>query len=125
MPQPQDLVVGDAVYYARERAVGLIYNTYERGRHERPGVQLLLSDGRDLSGFSAEEADQFLQLLGDTGLRYEFANVGQLARDYQRGLPQRPGAVARAGAGQPRAARSVAILSLLFFFSCPRLLRTL
>jgi hypothetical protein len=24
--------------------------------------------------------------LGDTGLRYEFANVGQLARDYQRGV---------------------------------------
>ncbi|MBH8560410.1 hypothetical protein [Hymenobacter negativus] len=86
MPQAQDLVVGDAVYYARERAVGLIYTTYERGRHERPGVQLLLSDGRDLSGFSAEEADRFLQPLGDTGLRYEFANVGQLARDYQRGV---------------------------------------
>ncbi len=86
MPQFQDLVVGEAVYYARERAVGLIYTTYERGRHKRPGVQLLLSDGRDLSGFSAEEADQFLQPLGDTGLRYEFANVGQLARDYQRGV---------------------------------------
>ena len=25
MPQPPDLVVGDAVYYARERAVGLIW----------------------------------------------------------------------------------------------------
>ena len=86
MPQPPNLVVGDAVYYARERAVGLIYTTYERGRHERPGVQLLLSDGRDVSGFSAEEADQFLQLLGETGLRYKFANVGQLARDYQRGV---------------------------------------
>lgn len=86
MTQPQDLVVGDAVYYARERTVGLIYTTYERGRHERPGVQVLLSDGRDLSGFSAEEADRFLQLLGDTGLCYEFVNVGQLARDYQRGV---------------------------------------
>jgi hypothetical protein len=86
MPHFQDLVVGEAVYYARERAVGLIYITYERGRHERPGVQLLLSDGRDLSGFSAEEADQFLQPLGDSGLRYELANVGQLARDYQRGV---------------------------------------
>ena len=86
MPQPQDLVVGDAVYYARERTVGLIYTNYERGRHKRPGVQLLLSDGRDLSGFSAKEADQFLQPLGDTGLRYEFVNVGQLARDYQRGV---------------------------------------
>lgn len=86
MLQPQNLFVGDAVYYARERAVGLIYTTYERGRHERPGVQVLLSDGRDLSGFSAEEADQFLQPLGETGLRYEFTNVGQLARDYQRGM---------------------------------------
>ncbi len=86
MPQPQDLAVGDAVYYARERALGLIYTTYERGRHERPGVQLLLSDGRDLSGFSAEEADQFLQLLGPTGLNYDFADVGRLARDFQRGV---------------------------------------
>jgi hypothetical protein len=86
MTQPQDLVVGNAVYYARERTVGLIYTTYERGRHERPGVQVLLSDGRDLSGFSAEEADRFLQPLGDTGLCYEFVNVGQLARDYQRGV---------------------------------------
>ena len=86
MPEPQDLVVGDAVYYARERAVGLIYTTYERGRHERPGVQVLLSDGRDLSGFSAEEADQFLQPLGDSGLSYEFANVSQLARDYEGGV---------------------------------------
>ena len=86
MPQPQDLVVGDAAYYARERAVGLIYTTYERGRHERPGVQLLLSDGRDLSGFSAEEADKFLQPLGDSGLSYEFANVGHLARDFERGV---------------------------------------
>ena len=74
------------MYYARERAVGLIYTTYERGHHERPGVQLLLSDGRDLSGFSAEEADRFLQPLGDTGLSYEFANVGRLARDYERGV---------------------------------------
>lgn len=86
MPQPQDLAVGDAVYYPREQAVGLIYTTYDRGRHERPGVQLLLSDGRDLSGFSAEEADTFLQPLGDSGLSYEFANVGQLARDFERGV---------------------------------------
>jgi hypothetical protein len=86
MTHPQDLVVGNAVYYAREQAVGLIYTTYERGRHERPGVQVLLSDGRDLSSFSAEEADRFLQPLGDTGLCYEFVNVGQLARDYQRGV---------------------------------------
>ena len=86
MNNPQDLAVGEAVFYAREQAVGLIYTTYERGRNERPGVQLLLSDGRDLSGFSAEEADQFLQPLGDSGLRYEFANVGQLARDYERGV---------------------------------------
>ena len=66
--------------------MGPIYTTYERGRHERPGVQLLLSDGRDLSGFSAGEADQFLQPLGDSGLRYELLNVGPLARDYERGV---------------------------------------
>lgn len=86
MNTPQDLAVGEAVFYARKQAIGLIYTTYERGHRERPGVQLLLSNGRDLSGFSAEEADQFLQPLGDSGLRYEFANVGRLARDYERGV---------------------------------------
>ena len=83
---PQDLTVGEAVLYPREQAVGLIYAVYERGTHERPGVQLLLSDGRDLSGFSAEEADQFLQTVGHTGLEYEFRHVGQLHADYQRGV---------------------------------------
>lgn len=45
-------------------------------------MQLLLSDGRDLSGFSAEAADQFLQTVGHTGLEYEFRRVGQLQADY-------------------------------------------
>jgi len=116
------------MYYARERAVGLIYTTYERGHHERPGVQLLLSDGRDLSGFSAEEADRFLQPLGDTGLRYEFASVGQLARDYQRGVFGQAFHNAQvlllarelASPGQPWAAHRVAIFSLLCFLPCPQ-----
>lgn len=85
MPAPQQLIVGDAVLYPREHAVGLIYEVYGRGADERPGVQVLLSDGRDLSGFSAEEADQFLQPLGHTGLRYDFTHVGQLHADYHRG----------------------------------------
>lgn len=59
---------------------------YESGAHERSGVQLLLSDGRDLSGFSAEEPDQFLQAVGHTGLAYEFCHVGQLQADYPRGV---------------------------------------
>ncbi|MBD2769414.1 hypothetical protein IC235_16110 [Hymenobacter sp. BT664] len=79
------LTVGETVLYSRERAVGLIYEVYERGPGERPGVQLLLSDGRELSGFSAEEADRFLQPLGHTGLCYEFTHVGQLHADYHRG----------------------------------------
>ena len=86
MPEKQDLTVGEAVYYAREQKLGIIYATYERGRLERPGVQVLLGNGTDLSGFSAEEADQFLQPLGDTGLDYDFQNVGRLHQDYQRGV---------------------------------------
>lgn len=86
METNQDLSVGEAVFYAREQALGIVYTTYKRGRNERPGVQVLLSNGRDLSGFSAEEADQFLTPMGDTGLDYEFQNVGQLAKDYGRGL---------------------------------------
>lgn len=88
MPAPQDLPVGQAVFYAREQAVGIIYETYSfvDGPGARPGVSLILADGRDLSGFSAQEADQFLQPLGDTGLDYAFTNVGQLHADYRRGL---------------------------------------
>jgi hypothetical protein len=61
---PQDLTVGEAILYPREQAVGLIYEVYERGPGVRPGVQILLSVGRDLSGFSAEEVDEFLQTPG-------------------------------------------------------------
>lgn len=86
MPEKHDLSVGEAVFYPRENKVGIIYTTYARGLDSRPGVQLLLSDGNDLSGFSAEEADQFLTPLGDTGLEYAFRNVGQLHQDYRRGV---------------------------------------
>ncbi|MFD1470231.1 hypothetical protein ACFQ48_18535 [Hymenobacter caeli] len=99
MTTSPDLTVGEAVLYPREQAVGLIYAVYERGRGERPGVQLLLSDGRDLSGFSAEEADQFLRTVGHTGLEYEFRNVGQLHADYQRGVFAPAFATARLLAG--------------------------
>lgn len=88
MPEPQDLPVGHAVFYAREQTVGLIYETYTfvDGPAARPGVSVILADGRDLSGFSAQEADQFLQPLGDSGLDYTFTNVGQLHADYRRGV---------------------------------------
>ena len=99
MTTPQNLLVGDAVLYPRERAVGLVYEVYERSPGERPGVQVLLSDGRDLSGFSAEEADQFLQPLGHTGLAYEFTHVGQLHADYHRGRFTAAFATARLLAG--------------------------
>lgn len=88
MQTPQELTVGQAVFYAREQAVGLIYETYtfvdEPGA--RPGVSLLLADGRNIGGFNAREADQFLQALGDTGLDYAFTDVGQLAADYRKGV---------------------------------------
>lgn len=85
MKPPVDLTVGDAVYYPREEALGIIYETYSRGTNERPGVQVLLSNGKDLSGFSPQDADHFLQPVGHTGLTYQFQNVIQLARDYERG----------------------------------------
>ena len=84
MENKPTLNVGEAVFYAREQALGIVYTVYERGPQERSGVQVLLANGRDLSGFSAEEADQFLTPLGDTGLAYDFQNVGQLAKDYGR-----------------------------------------
>ncbi|MCC3155521.1 hypothetical protein Q3A66_16075 [Hymenobacter sp. BT770] len=100
MNTPHQLTIGDAVLYPREQAVGLIYEVYERGPGERPGGQVLLCrGGRDLSGFSAEEADQFLQPLGPTGLAYEFTHVGQLHADYYRGRLAQAFATARLLAG--------------------------
>ena len=88
MEMPHNLAVGEAVYFAREQAVGIIYETYTfvAGPQARPGVSLLLSDGSNVGGFSAREADQFLLPLGDTGLDYKFSDVGQLAADYRRGF---------------------------------------
>ena len=82
------LAVGEAVFYAQEQAVGIIYETYTfvDGPQARPGVSLLLSDGRNVGGFNAQEADLFLRPLGDTGLDYHFSSVGQLTADYRRGL---------------------------------------
>lgn len=84
---PYDMPVGEAVFYGREQTVGLVYETYTfvAGPHARPGVSILLSDGRDVGGFSAEEADQWLVPLGATGLDYEFACVGRLHQDYAAG----------------------------------------
>jgi hypothetical protein len=82
---PKNWQVGEAVYYSREpKLLGIVYATYERGT-TRPGVQVLLSNGKDLSGFSAEEADQFFQPLGDTDLDYDFQSVSWLAKDFRDG----------------------------------------
>lgn len=88
MKTPHNLAVGEAVYYAREQAVGIIYETYTfvDGPLARPGVSLLLSNGSNVGCFSAKEADQFLLPLGDTDLDYRFTDVGQLAADYRRGF---------------------------------------
>ncbi|GAA4389101.1 hypothetical protein [Hymenobacter koreensis] len=100
MTTPHPLIIGDAVLCPRELAVGLIYEVYERGAGERPGVQVLLSrGGRDLSGFSVEEADQFLQPVGHSGLAHEFTHVGQLHADYHRGRFAQAFATARLLAG--------------------------
>ena len=100
MLTPQDLTVGEAVLYSRENIVGIIYEVYERGPG-RPGVSLLLSNGRDVGGFSPEEADQFLQPLGHTGLSYAFEYVGRLHQDYSRGRFADAFHVARTLAGLP------------------------
>ena len=78
MKVPHNLAVGEAVFYAREQAAGIIYETYTfvDGPQARPGMSLLLSDGRNVGGFSAREADLFLRPLGDTGLKYHFSSVG-------------------------------------------------
>ncbi|GGG59287.1 hypothetical protein [Hymenobacter glacieicola] len=68
--------------------MGIIYETYTivDGPAAWPGVSLLLADGRNIGGFNAQEADQFLYPLGDTGLDCTFTNVGQFAADYHSGV---------------------------------------
>lgn len=99
--KPRDLTVGEAVYFLREKAVGIIYETYTfvDGPGARPGVSVLLSDGKNLSGFSATEADYFLEPVGHTGLEYDFQNVGQLAQDFRRGVFDQAFTTARLLAG--------------------------
>lgn len=65
METTHSLAVGEAVFYAREQAVGIIYETYTYvdGPQARPGVGLLLSNGHNAGGFNAQEADQFLMPL--------------------------------------------------------------
>ena len=71
---------------------GVVYEVYDRegygGGGEGPGVSVIFEKGR-YDGFSPDEAKLMLDPLEEEckfGRGYNFQNVGQLDKDFRRGL---------------------------------------
>ena len=65
---------------------GYIYDVYERHDTKDPiGYSVLTDTDQDLGGFSGEEADEFFEYVGNSGLDYKFENVTKLAADRRNG----------------------------------------
>jgi hypothetical protein len=65
---------------------GYIYEVYERHETKDPlGYSVLTDTDQDLGGFSGEEADEFFEYIGNSGLDYKFENVTKLAADRRNG----------------------------------------
>jgi hypothetical protein len=68
---------------------GYIYEVYDRHDKNDPvGYSVLTNDDQDLGGFSSEEADEFFEYMGNSGLDYKFENVTKLAEDRRNGYFQ-------------------------------------
>jgi hypothetical protein len=65
---------------------GYIYEVYKRHEKEDPlGYSALTDTDQDLGGFSGEEADEYFEYIGSSGLDYQFENVTKLAADRRNG----------------------------------------
>jgi hypothetical protein len=65
---------------------GYIYEVYDRHEKEDPlGYSVLTDTDQDLGGFSSEEADEYFEYIGNSGLDYKFENVTRLAADRRNG----------------------------------------
>ena len=65
---------------------GYIYEVYKRHDTEDPtGYSVLTDTDQDLGGFTGEEADEFFEYIGHSGLDYKFENVTKLAEDRRNG----------------------------------------
>jgi hypothetical protein len=61
---------------------GYIYEVYDRHDKKDPiGYSVLTDTDQDLGGFSGEEADEYFEYIGNSGLDYQFENVTKLAAD--------------------------------------------
>lgn len=63
-------------------ARGVCYEVYRIGH--RPGWSFVFKNG-NYDGFSPCEVVQFLRVVGHSGLRYSFRDVGRLAADFRDG----------------------------------------
>ena len=81
--------VGDIVKIincAEAGKYGYIYDVYERrDKNDIIGYSVLADTDQDLGGFSSEEADEFFEFVGPSGVGYKFENVTKLAEDRRRG----------------------------------------
>jgi len=64
-----------------------VYDTYsDFDQAGKVGVCLITQSGNDTGGWSKEEQDMFLEVIGHTGWDYQFKNVIQLDRDFKDGI---------------------------------------
>jgi len=61
--------------------VGFCYEVYHL---DRVGYSFIFENG-EYSGFSSDEIEPFLKIVGRTDLDYNFTNVMKLSRDYDNG----------------------------------------
>ena len=65
---------------------GYIYEVSDQHDKNDPiGYSVLTNTDQDLGGFSGEEADEFFEYIGNSGVDYTFENVSKLAEDRRRG----------------------------------------
>lgn len=87
------LEVGDIVLVTRSfmgqpaNMLGLVYETYDDFDYpSENGASIILSNGKNLGGFSREEQHAYLDFVCETDFEYEFTNVMQLAADERSGI---------------------------------------
>ncbi len=65
---------------------GYIYEVYDRhDKKDSIGYSVLTDTDQDLGGFTGDEADEYFEYVGNSGLDYKFENVTKLAADRRKG----------------------------------------
>jgi len=66
-----------------EGTVGVCYDEYDIG--DGPGMSIIFENS-EYDGFSKEESEAFLTIIGKIPLFYKFNNVMHLSQDFEKGF---------------------------------------